>query len=358
MKLKMAIATKRTLLANEPLLRPGVWHIDDRVLFSAAAATNRLKETLCRDPSGRSGKADAGGRSLRRTGLSLLALDRGTVRNGAKSFDGTLVYINRNRQTKIFDFQSGTVLTTTTPDEWARYAQARSLALFDHFSIPKARLIEKEGRLFREEQILDGQPVASLPAAEQTEVFARIIEQYGRYVEQCRKPPRTDIVMQSFRQIRDIVSQPARDVFDRLEGPVTDFAERCGFVEGHLDLNVANVLYDGDLHLLDIDDAGLEVPCLYDINNLALNEIYQNRSGALLRELMGPGLQDSIVDLGRRGIAAFTPADIGISIFVNFFMTHASYLYEHVCKRPVVARAVEQRWIAFSEALANSNQRI
>ncbi|MBB4004822.1 hypothetical protein [Aurantimonas endophytica] len=252
---------------------------------------------------------------------------------------------------KVFDFARGVILTTTSREEWADFQKAHALKLFHHVPTASSDLWESKEGLFRRDDMLPARPIVLLPTRTQELAYREFIRCYGGYIAAHRKPPRPDIILESYGEFFGVLSDDLRSHLRQWEQKIEDFSSRCAMVEGHLDVNVANLLYDGKIYVVDIADAGLAVPCLYDINNLALNEIYEGRDLSLLRALVSKSYADMLTSTVSGAIADFRSEDIRTSILINVVMRESSYVSKVLFKRPIRTRVANVRYGQFLRAM-------
>jgi hypothetical protein len=127
-----------------------------------------------------------------------------------------------------------------------------------------------------------------------------------------------------FDEVTSDLSQEAQAQCLKMKDKYLDFVRTALTLPAHLDFNVANVIDNGDLLLLDIEDAGLRLPVTYDMNNLLLNEAYQDRPTHLLMEVLrnpeGTGYSDLLQT------AQVTTNQFRVSLFVNYILYESRYV--------------------------------
>ena len=89
---------------------------------------------------------------------------------------------------------------------------------------------------------------------------------------------------------------------------------------------------DDNLFLFDIEDAGLRLPVTYDMNNLLLNEVYQDRPASLLIEVLKDEYGTGYSELLQIATGMNSNDQMGTSLFVNYILRESRYVSERLLK--------------------------
>ncbi|WP_172676962.1 hypothetical protein [Aestuariivita boseongensis] len=256
----------------------------------------------------------------------IVGSDRLVVRGSGKILSATVVYISRSGHLKFFDFDKNEILTTIDRNVHVNRVPEKKLALFDYFPRPDRSLIKTQSGYFRREPLLEAKPLGLLSQVEQLKSVHKIIKVYEEYVEATRCEPDPDLVMTCFKEVAQYLPEAIRAKYLALEKRVSSLAKRYGLVEAHLDFNIANLLINDRVWAVDTEDAGLLLPCLYDLNNLAINEIYEDRDTFIFDQIFGGALNADFRSLMSKAIIGPNKDDDKLSVFMNFFMRESQYV--------------------------------
>lgn len=124
----------------------------------------------------------------------------------------------------------------------------------------------------------------------------------------------------------------------------------------HLDFNIANLLYDargeGRIWLLDIESAGLSMPSLFDLINLALNEVYADGDLLILDNLLNGRLQAPFAQAVSAAVTDPAPGDGRTAIFVNFVMRESARATERLFGISPSPERTLKHWKQFDERIS------
>ncbi|RKF12372.1 hypothetical protein D6850_18025 [Roseovarius spongiae] len=254
------------------------------------------------------------------------------VSGGKKMSQASALYISRTGHIKFFDIENSKVLTTTTRKEWDSHNSQMNIALYRYFEKPEARLIETPAGLFRQESFVTAPPLGLLPKDRKMQALHKICRAYTRYIKEHKEPPQPELIMRCYDEVKNHLTPDIQKKYASYHDCVRDVSERYHFIKSHMDFNVANLLFDEKVWLVDLDDAGLSLPCLYDLNNLALNEIFERRDLLILDEFYSGDLRCDFQEAVSAAIVEPRPKDYQVAIFINFFMREARIISDPLLK--------------------------
>lgn len=266
-----------------------------------------------------------------------------------KTAHATVAYITREQEFKLFSEEEGRVFTSTTLSKWKSLESKTQSKIFQHFKTPVKKLIKTNSHYFIDEQLSSAPAIGLLDFSQQKKAMDKMFVNYYEYIVADSKLPKPEIILDAYNEVKEYLPLSIQSHYTSYASAVEDFASRCFFIDAHLDFNVANILFDGEITLLDIADSGLCVPCLFDVNNLALNELYENRDTHLLKYLLQAGTQPSYQALMSAALLHPKDTDQRISLFVNFVMRESSYVSMRLIGSGPNTNRIERHWKRFRE---------
>jgi thiamine kinase-like enzyme len=211
----------------------------------------------------------------------------------------------------------------------------------------------------RRENLLSAPPVGSLSHDDQIVAFKAIWTTYSTYVTNHKKPPRPNVIMSSYQEILNLLPEKSRKVLGSHHDQISDLAQRYCLVEAHLDFNIANVLVDDDLWLIDLEDAGLQLPALYDVINFAFNEVYELRDAWMINLMLSPDFQAQRHDMMSVAVIDGRVSDFETALLINFVLRESSLVSSLLLNSSQsdeqARRRVLKNWELFEKAIPSWN---
>ncbi len=244
-------------------------------------------------------------------------------------FQATCVIINRERQLKLFDLTHNKVLTEASKKNHIEKNAALQKPLFNYFSSPKVDFKNIKGRHWVVEDLIEGHSLGSYDIKTQLSITIRILTAYYDYVKSHLSKPDPKAVAAVANEFLNRVPASVSNKQNFLRN-VFSLSERYCFVEAHLDLNPANVLFNKikeETIFLDIADSGVKMPAFYDVIYLmshiiksqrGKNKIVKFEDVAVLKKLLFEAISFSIYD--------FTKQDFETAIFINIMFKESNYV--------------------------------
>lgn len=282
---------------------------------------------------------------------TVLGLNHMFVTGGKKEESASVIYLSRTNELKFFDYQKKIVLTETSDEAWNLYKDKLSLPIFDFFHRPDSVLCHKSVGLFRQDHLVQLPALGVLQKDDQIQAVKRIFDIYKHYIEEQKEPPKPEIILHCFYEAAQLLPPKIRSVYLRRQKEVEDLARRYFFVKVHGDFNVANILVDENIWLLDNDDVGISAPCMFDFYNLGLNELFENRSTHILRSIDSGELAEALQQIISIAVEKPEPSDVRVALFVNYFMRESALISGQILGRVSSNRAISN-WNKFNDSFS------
>lgn len=338
---------KKRIRINGPLMENGLWRVNYKYSLRVGSNHGDFKNysqiVVDQNPSTL--------KKLRRLLSAALGLNHILIMGRKKYWSASVVYLSRTSELKFFDFQKKRVLTETSNEAWEIYKDKLSLPIFDFFHRPHSSLYCKNGRIFRQDQLVQSPALGTMQKNDQIHAVKRTFDIYKNYIEDQKEPPKPEIILYCFHEVAQLLPQNIRSVYLRRQKEVEELARRYFFVKVHGDFNVANILVEEDIWLLDNDDVGMSAPCMFDLYNLGLNELFADRSTHILRSIDSGELVEELQKIISVAVEEPEPSDLRVALFVNYFMRESSLISDQILGRVSSNRAI-RNWNLFNDSFS------
>ena len=341
------LMVKHRIKKYKPLMENGLWKVNNKYSSRVGSKHGDFKnysQIVGHQNSSHSER-------FKKTLTTVLGLNHIFVTGGKKEESASVIYLSRTSELKFFDYQKKIVLTETSDEAWNLYKDKLSLPIFDFFHRPDSGLCHKSVGLFRLVQLVQSPALGILRKDDQIQAVKRIFNIYKHYIEEQKEPPKPEIILHCFHEVAQLLPQNIRSVYLRRQKEVEDLARRYFFVKVHGDFNVANILVDEDIWLLDNDDVGMSAPCMFDFYNLGLNELFENRSTHILRSIDSGELAEALQQIIPIAVEKPEPSDVRVALFVNYFMRESALISGQILGRVSSNRAIKN-WNLFNDSFS------
>jgi hypothetical protein len=318
---------KGQLLSLPVKLKSGRWHIDGGLLWQNAEDKKRVEKLFFSFYRPNPLRAGSWRTRLAKLAFRVLTITLFRIKNGLTK-GPSVVFKSRGGALKLFDFDNVAVITLISGETADRLIHARKLSIFEFFAT-NVFTIDQSLRASRNlcvkhEGLIDVPCMAMLSVPMQRQTMKKMCSTYVAYAQRHAMAAAPSLFEDCFDEVTSDLSQEAQAQCLKMKDKYLEFVRTALTLPAHLDFNVANVIDNGDLLLLDIEDAGLRLPVTYDMNNLLLNEAYQDRSThllmAVLRNPEGAGYSDLLQT------AQVTTNQFRVSLFVNYILYESRYV--------------------------------
>ena len=355
--IRKKLKAKDTAKAHRHLMRNGEWHLQDRQFVLMGDGPTHFKSAADTYIS----NVTAGRASLKAAFkdiiINALKLNKVKIDGQDKTFNASYFYFSRAGDFKLFDSVENAVLTTTDQERWSKYQQIEQLDIFKYFRKPDTSLVKDHTGLMRHETLLSAPAIGSMPKQDQISAFTKVCTTYSEYVVDHRSPPRPDVIMSSYREVLDLLPDEQKEALANHHDRISELAQRYYFVQAHLDFNLVNILVDEYVWLIDLEDAGLRLPAMYDVLNFVLNEVYERRSLWMLEFMRAPDFRECLENTLSASVIDGRPEDFETAILINFVLRESSTVSPVLLKddfNDETNRArVLRNWKLFKEILPN-----
>ncbi|MDA7759889.1 hypothetical protein N8935_06555 [Amylibacter sp.] len=355
-KLQLAISLKalfrRLIIKHQfkkykPLMKNGLWRVNNKYASRVGSKHGDFKNysQIVENQSSSYSKR------FKNILTFVLGLNHMFVTGGKKEESASVIYLSRTSELKFFDYQKKRVLTETSNEAWSLYKDKLSLPIFDFFHRPDAILRCKSFGLFRQDQLLQSPTLGIFQKDDQIKEVKRIFDIYKHYIKEQKEPPKPEIILLCFHEVAQLLPQKIRSVYLSRQKEVEDLAQRYFFVKAHGDFNVANILVDENIWLLDNDDVGMSAPSMFDLYNLGLNELFENRSTHILRSIDSGELAEALQQIIPIAVEKPEPSDVRVALFVNYFMRESALISGQILGRVSSNRAIKN-WNLFNDSFS------
>ncbi len=341
------LMVKHRIKKYKALMENGIWRVNNKYSSRVGSKHGDFKnysQIVERENSSYS-------KRFKKILAAALGLNHMFVTGGKKEESASVIYLSRTSELKFFDYQKKRVLTETSNEAWNLYKGKLSLPIFDFFHRPDSSLYHNSVGLFRQDQLAQSPALGILRKDDQIQAVKRIFDIYKHYIEEQKEPPKPEIILHCFHEVAQLLPQNIRSVYLRRQKEVEDLARRYFFVKVHGDFNVANILVDEDIWLLDNDDVGMSAPCMFDLYNLGLNELFENRSTHILRSIGSGELAEALQQVIPVAVEKSKPTDLRATLFVNYFMRESALISGHILGRVSSNRAI-RNWNLFNDSFS------
>ena len=110
-------------------------------------------------------------------------------------------------------------------------------------------------------------------------------------------------------------------------------------------------MVDENIWLLDNDDVGMSAPSMFDLYNLGLNELFENRSTHILRSIDSGELAEALQQIIPIAVEKPEPSDVRVALFVNYFMRESALISGQILGRVSSNRAIKN-WNLFNDSFS------
>lgn len=326
---------KFCLLSLPIELKSGTWHIDDGLFWQSSKDKNKVEKIFFGIYRFKKLAAWSWRTQVASWVLRVLAISPFNLKNNSVK-GPSVIFKSRGGALKLFDFDNHEVISLISIETANNLNEAKMLPIFEFFTL-NPFFIEQSLRPQRNfcimrEKLVDApcMGMGSLPMQIQT--MKKICSKYTEYAQKYSENPAPNLFEDCLDEVADCLSHDARDRCLMMKDNYLKFVRLTRTLSAHLDFNVANFTDNGDLFLFDIEDAGLRLPVTYDMNNLLLNEVYQDRPRNLLMEVLKDEYGSGFSDLLYVATGMKANNQLRISLFVNYILGESRYVSDRLLK--------------------------
>lgn len=248
----------------------------------------------------------------------------------------SVIFKSRSGELKLFDFDRGEVITLISGATSDNLNYAKTLPIFDFFTLNPfvidQSLRSQRNLCIRREALVDVPCMAMTSLPKQIQTMKKICSTYIRYAKNYSMDPVQNIFEDCFDEVAGCLTEDARAQCLIMKDMYLEFVCVTRTVSAHLDFNITNFIDNGNLFLFDIEDSGLRLPVTYDMNNLLLNEVYQDRPSSLLMVVLKDEYGTGYSELLQIATGMKANDQLGISLFVNYILRESRYVSERLLK--------------------------
>jgi len=326
---------KQQFLSLPIELKSGTWHIGDGLFWQSAEDKKKLEQIFFsfyrpKQLATKSWRAKVTRLAERVLAFSALSL-RTESANGPAA-----IFKSRGGALKLFDFDRREVITLISGETSDNLNYAKTLPIFDFFTLNPfvidQSLRSQRNLCIRREALVDVPCMAMAPLPIQIQILKKICSTYIRYAQNYAMDPVQNIFEDCFDEVAGCLTDDARVQCLMMRDKYLEFVSVTRTVSAHLDFNISNFIDDDNLFLFDIEDAGLRLPVTYDMNNLLLNEVYQDRPASLLIEVLKDEYGTGYSELLQIATGMNSNDQMGTSLFVNYILRESRYVSERLLK--------------------------
>jgi len=345
---------KRQLSSLPIEIKNGSWHIDDDLFWQSAENKKKVESLFflfyqSHKLTDKSWRTQVAKLIFKVLAISLFRVSFGSAKGPS------VIFKSRGGALKLFDFDNYEVITLISGKTADNLNYARALPIFEYFPTNTFTIDQslrlKRNLCIKREPLVDVPCMGMNSIPDQIQIMKKICSTYIEYAKHHAMAPTPNLFEGCLDEVADYLTYDARAQCLMMKDRYLEFIQTAHTLPAHLDLNVANIINNnGDLLVLDIEDAGLHLPITYDMNYLLLIEVYQDRSMHLLEEVLrdecGTGYSD-LMQLTTRGK---TSSQLGVSFFVNFILHESRYVSVKLLKNWETGQA-QRNWEKLARCL-------